>query len=437
MRVWSTIVVAFLSLGLASCADMSSEAFDNQLVEEDFRTEAELRLFNHDIQGAHAVYTRALSDMPYDSTAATGEAVTRLLLLPYSAHVTRIFRENLEATTTMNISDNAIYGDGGVFYLLARGVDFQDGENYPGILSLLDDKLPWASSRFESPTSFFGVMGRSLNELSDNLQPVAVELEEIQAGLAIAGQDEEFGAFLVPGEVFHNDTFNLVLNRTELLALDGILSLVRSGIHFAGAYSWDLTLKAVFNEEFVNLSAEDPRYVEGWLQEDYQADMMSKALLREVRNPQRLLQASNALGQAFGAFKRAVEVGIQERSNDILTWRGVSDTLAQELATFLGALEASVSERTVLPYMSPQTSLDLGALFNGRVLATEIEWFVRDELDGVILNDEALRVIGVEGLFDPEFDIDTPPELQLSEDSTELTSQIVGDFQDEVRISYF
>lgn len=410
-------------MGMSGCAasDASWGFGDSGPSEDDPVLRAESRLFEWDIAGANAVYRSALEFSPGDPQLLAGKAITDLLLLPYSDSVGALLRGPLAAERTLSRSENVIYRESGALYLLARGVGFEDGENFPGILTLLEAQLPWNASRFDDENAFFGPMTEPINNLFDALVEVSSDLAVISQDLEAAEASEGFSAYFLPGEVFHDTELNLVMNRTELAGLRAILGGARTVVHFGAAYEWSASLSEIFAAQ------DEARY-----------DLISATMFRDVRNAQELVNASEALSETLGALKSAVEYGIQDRTSDIVEWTSIEETFALELVDILEAAQSAVEGQTQIPYTSPSTQMDLSPLWSpGLTLDAEIHWFSNDPEFDWELSDDALKPFLFDRVFDPSFDSENPPSFDFSQESEDFIGLFFGDFESDLRVTYF
>jgi len=436
-RTLLTSLIILLSM-LTACAasdDLMSESPGQP--NDDVRIRAEDRLFKHDVAGANRIFSESLGWDPNDAYAQAGKAVTELLLIPHSSAVHELFQE-LGATRRLEVRDNAIYGEGGLFYLLARGIDFQDSENFPGIFTLLEDRLPWSSQTLSSAENFFGPLTRTIDPIMDRMVGVAHELAKVTALLDTAMSNSFPQPFLLPGEVFHDDAFNLVFNRTELAGLSALLTGVQGAVYFLSAYSWDFSLSEVLGGDMARVMPEDPLYVEGWEEADYQAAFLSPRMFREIRDGSRLMAAQEQFRNAFQYLRRSIEFGLADQSNDVFRWQAVSQDVGNELIELVSALELALLGPRALPFTVPATEADFSPLWDGeRVLDAEIDWFEKSDEGTWGLADDAIRAFFIEGIFTPEFEPSSPPKLDFSEDSSDFASQLFGDFESDLRVSYF
>lgn len=403
---------------------------------EDSRYQAEDRLFKHDVAGAHAIFSEILEQNPSDSYIQSGKAITELLLIPHSDAMHELL-ESLGAERRLEIGDNVIYGEGGLFYLIARGIDFQDSENFPGIFTLLEDRLPWSSPTLSSPENFFRPLTAVIDPIMDRLVGVADELSSITAQLEVAMSNPFVQPFLLPGEVFHDEAFNLVFNRTELAGLNAVLTGAQGIIYFAAAYTWDFSLSEVLGGELASVMPEDPNYVEGWEEVDYQAAFVSPRIFREVREPARLQTSLEHFRATFEYARRAIEFGLVDQSNDVFRWQAVSEDIGNELIEFTRAVELALMGPQTLPYLVPSTEADFSSMWSGRVLGAEVDWFAKSP-DGIWeTSDDAIQAFFIKDIFVPEFDANSPPEFNFSQDSKDFTRQLLGEFESDLRLSVF
>lgn len=415
------ILSALMGMGGCAASDEAWRLGDSGPSEDDPALRAESRLFEWDVAGANAIYRSALESSPGNPQLLAGKAITDLLLLPYSDSVGALLQGPLAAERTLSQSENVIYRESGVLYLLARGVGFEDGESFPGILTLLETQLPWSASRFDDENTFFGPMVEPLNGLFDALVVVSSDLAVIAQDLREAESSDGFSAYFLPGEVFHDTELNLVINRTELAGLRAILGGVRTVVHFGAAYEWSASLSEIIA-----------------VQDEARYDLISSTMFRDVRSTEELLNARDALLETIGALKSAVEYGVQDRTNDIVEWGNIEESFAQELIEVLGAAEQAIEGQTVIPYTSPATQMDLSPLWSpGLTLDAETHWFFNEPEFGWQLSDDALKPFFFDQVFDPTFESENPPTLEFSQESEDFTSLFFGDFESDLRVTYF
>ena len=405
---------------------------------------AQSKLFSRDIQGARDIYADTLADDPNNPSAAAGKAVTDLLLLPYSRAFTAVLTNSLGASRALNATRDVIYGDGGLLYLLVRGVPFADGDSFQGIASLLEADLPWTSRQMTSAMDFVAELEKPVNDLWSGLEVVADELADVERNLDIAIGSETFKTYFLPGEVFHDQNLNLVMGKSELAAVRTVVSGARAAVYFVGAYDFSYSLADAFGAQWENVTPQDPAYQAEWLYEDYVLDFLSNRLFRAVVQPTRLEKAGLSFADAARGVAQTLRLGEQNSTDNVLSWSQADAELVIELATLADAVADAVSDTTSMPYTTPQTSMNLSSFFTAPGRVVDGPWF-----DYVTLEDEfgpyqswqvvdaTVEAFLVNGVMDPEFDYNTPPELQLTGDAAQLTADVSGDFTGDVESAYF
>lgn len=407
--------------------------------------EAQARLFSLDLKGARDVYAARLAQNPADPDAAAGKAVLDVLLLPYSSAMTRVLKDSLGASRGLDATRDVIYGDGGYLYLLSRGVPFADGESFPGIATLLEDDLPWSTREMTSLTDFVAELNQPVSTFWDGMEVVADDLSVVVRNLTTSVEAEAFQSYFLPGEIFHDQSLNLVLGKSELSALRTVVSGVRAATYFLGAYDWNWSLADGFGAQWDVVDVADPAFKADWVYEDYVTAFVADRTLRSVRQSQRLGKAGEAFGDTMNSAAQTLRLGASATSDTVLDWTRADEDLIEELAVFLEAVGASAGGRVALPYTLPSTSMDLSSFFAapGRVLPAEAVWLeqtvVEDEF-GVYTSwempDATVEAFLVDGVMDPEFSMDAAPEFQFSGDTVEFGQSISGDFTSDVEGAY-
>ncbi|MEZ4458597.1 MAG: hypothetical protein R3E66_02495 [bacterium] len=405
---------------------------------------AQSKLFARDIQGARVLYTDALAADPNNPSAAAGKAVTDLLLLPYSSSFTAVITNSLGASRALNATRDVIYGDGGLLYLLVRGVPFADGDSFQGIASLLEADLPWTSRQMTSATDFVAELDKPVNDLWSGLEVVADDLADVERNLDVAIGSDAFTTYFLPGEVFHDQNLNLVMGKSELAAIRTVVSGVRAAVYFVGAYDFDWSLADAFGAQWDNVAPEDPGYQADWLYEDYVIDFMSPRLFRAVVQPKRLEKAGTSLAQTAHGIAQTLRLGEQNAKDTVLSWSQADADLVTELATLADSVGDAVSGTTPVPYTTPQTSMNLSSFFTAPGRVVDGPWFEYATLEDEFgpyqswqLVDATAEAFLVNGVMDPEFDYNSPPDLELTGDAAQLTTDVSGDFTGDVESAYF
>lgn len=439
-----TLVLTMSSLAgcSASEADLSSAGENNVEQKVDL---AQSRLFVRDLEGARRLYEERLIDDSSDPAAAAGKAVTDVLLLPYSDSFSALLRDALGANHALNATRDVIYGDGGYLYLLARGVPFADGESFPGIATLLESDLPWTTREMTSLPDFVAERTESLETFWDRLEVVADDLSVIERNLQTAIDSTTFKTYFLPGEVFHDQSLNLVMGKSELAALRTVVSGVRGLSYFFGAYEFSWSLADGFGAQWDEVGVQEPGYVQDWLYFDYVSRFLSTQLFRVVQNPDRLVKSGASFAEAARGGAQTLRLGQAGSQNTVFEWTQADDVLIGEVAEFLDAVAESLQGPTVLPFTTPSTTMDTSSLFKapGRTLSPNLEWsvnvLVEDEFGSYYewqIPDATIEAFFIDGIMDPAFTIENPAEVEFSGDAVQLGESVSSDFTSNVEGAY-
>lgn len=381
--------------------------------------EAESQLENHRVDEARALYEAHLASYPEDGRAAAGVGVTDLLLVAESEEMTELLVDYLEASS--GVDANALfYAEGGYLYWRSRGArwidDGQSGQGY-GVLSLLEDELPWPIERLASLDVFVEGLDEPVSPLVRQLRIVATGLKSIDDHLETALDDSEFNRLYIPGEVFHDSDLAMQLGRGELSMLRAALAIATSAVYFLEAYEQEWTLEKAFGPWRLNVGVDHRRYTPGFGATDYTVDYLDEHLLREVTNSDRLSASRLALRDGIEHLRAALHHGVEQPYSTTLLWGELDEDEAYEMDLFLEALSGALDGPTPLPHADDVT-LDLSPLFEdgGRSLDEDIDWFVRrpdadeplDETETLdelrahwTINEDALYAFALEGVVDP------------------------------------
>ncbi len=434
--------LAVMALSSCSAGDsLASASKDSGALPNQDTSDAQARLYAHDIVGARTEYEQLKQDGGGRAGGpAAGVALTSLLLLPYSPAFTRIITSHLGARDALDKQGDVLWGDQGLTYFLARGVDWDDTPSTAGIKTLLVDRLPWSRQQLDSVDGFVKGLNKPVALLAVDLDPLAGELSKIASELAIAVADEKFTTFFLPGQVFHDESLNLTLGKSELSLLRGAVKGVEAGIRFFAAYEHGWTIERVFGTSIwatTIADASDPDHIDGAEVIDYQSAHLNESLGRAVATAAQLDKAAAATGAALGAFADGIEFGAGQGVNTTLTWRAADTAIAANLVTYLRALEASVDGPTELPFTVPTQTAALGRLFDGRTLAAEEDLVLVDRFDdgvGIVSElavDEAVLDAFLDGVFVPSLYAEPAPELTIADDIGRLIDGITSDFSND------
>lgn len=444
LQVVALIVVLAAWQGCATSADDGSGAgpITNTNSGADL---AQSKLFVRDVEGAQKIYSERLTQDPSNANAAAGKAVTDLLLLPYSPSVTAVFIDALGATRPLNATRDVIYGDGGILYLLARGVPLTDGDSVQGVVSLLADDLPWTKQQMTSSTDFVEDLDASTNILWDRLEAVADDLSVVERNLKVALDGQEFKTYFLPGEVLHDQSLNLVMGKSELSAIRTIISTARAGIYFAAAYDFSWSLRDALGAQWDDVSTDDPNYTEAFEYRDYVMSFLVQRVFRSIIKPDRLRKAGASFADAAHGLAQTLRLGQSSPSNTVLDWDVADESLSEELASFADAVGDAVSGDTSLPYTVPPTSMSLSSFFTapGRTLPSDLVWaeFVLTEDDfGTSyyweLPDATIQAVFIDGVMKPEFPASEAPEVEFSGDAVDLLEDVTSEFTGNIETTY-
>ncbi len=461
-RRLSTLVIlaALLCMGASKpgCASASKTSIDQTdpggMTVDDHLRQAQVQLAKHDVAKAQYIYDQIVAEQQEPpGEAIAGKAICDLLMLPGSDQMTRIFVEQLGATSGIDPND-AIYAEQGYLYWLARGVPWSDQGQYSGIRTLIADDLPWPSDRLSSLQSFFTGLDSSTNETMDDLVRVADAMGQIQNELDRAAGDPSFQYIYIPGQTFHYDKLDLVLGPSELHVLSSLVAASRGAIYFMAAYDHDYTLDELLGAQAQ--ARQTPH--DGWGTVDYAMGFLDGHLGRKVRDASRLTDARDAFDHSLTAAIDAVqpytqqEPGLAYEGATTLQWRQINPDYAQQLVDFLGAVRQSMYGRTPLPGTTPKTSLDLSPLFTeGRTLDPSLHWFEAADAPATLgpsdaptgpqwhLTDAAVQAFFVDGLFEPSFDVaNGGPTVAIGGDrGSKFHETVSGQFESNVEDAYF
>ena len=320
--------------------------------------EAQNLLFENQILAANQKFKQGLAANARHGSSAAGAALTDILLLPYDPAVSALLREHLGATTGLDADKDVIYSEGGLLYLMSRGVPFDDGDGFPGIKTLLVSDLPWSSRQLDTVSDFVQGLDSPVTDMMDVLVLVADALDPIQQNLDIAIADPNFTTIFVPGEVFHDTDLSLVVGKNELLALKTALHAVHGAVYFLSAYEWDFSIEDLLGDRFADVQPNDPEYVEGWDSEDYALRYVDERLFRTVRDTTRIETAFGSANRGLTAFLTLLR-GYEGNYAGELELSSADDLYIQELIELLTALQGSLAESTAIPFTTPAVSMDL------------------------------------------------------------------------------
>ena len=306
--VRSVQLIAAIGLLLSGC----STALDANEVRPDTE-QAREHLIDHEVDEAQALYSAALVDNPEHGHAAAGKAITDLLLLAQAADAQPFWVEFLGAESVFD-AGSVFYDRGGLFYWMSKGVPWGDDGDYAGIRSLITDRLPWSAPRLESLYAFTRGLDQTLGDNLDSTVAVADALAQIERELRVALEDDEFEAFVLPGEVFHATDVDVVMGPAELAALSSAVSFLRGVIYLNAAYAHDWTPEGAVIEANGDRQA----------QIDHAAGYLDVQLFRAVEDPARLGDARESFARALRSLRESVDVGERSSAKTALNWRLLS-----------------------------------------------------------------------------------------------------------------
>lgn len=442
MKPVTTHILAATVLILSGCA--SYDGYGSADVEgvrnnsfDDPTEAADARLYQHDIKGAQVEYEQTLAESGGRAgRPAAGLAITNLLLLPYAASVTEVLTNDLGARDALDTQGDVIWGDQGLVYFIARGVSWEDSPSTAGIKTLLVDRLPWSRQQLDSVDGFVNGLDNPVAFLAQDLVDVAGDLERISSDLGIAIADDNFSTFFLPGQVFHDETLDLTLGKSELSLLRGVISGAEAAVHFFAAYEHAWTLERAFGESVwapVIADAMDPDHIDGAEAIDYQVAHVNESLGRAIAAQTQLDEAKSAARKSLLAFAEGIDFGVSQTVSTTLDWRVADDLVAAQLSEFLTALADSFDGSKVLPYTEPTQTADLGQLFDGRTIADGENLLVvsryDDGIDMVAELDIDQDVFNhfLDGVFVPPFDADPAPTLTIGDDVGRLVDNVSGE----------
>ena len=412
-------------------------------------------MFDHDLARARALFAEAREGRGERGRAAAGHAVTSLLLLPFSAEVDSLLVDHLGASSGLG-DGSLLYGEQGLLYYLSLGTPWDDADGLVGIQTQLRDEIPWTDAQMESPAAFVAGLDSPVSELTDDLASLGDALGRIEDDLQAALDDPDFRFLFVPGQAFHDDDLSLFLGRAELSIVHALVSASRGAIYFVASYEYDFTLEQAFGERWQQViddpAAHPDTFVEGWTYDDYVNHFLDGQLFREVRSTIYLSQAGRSFQSAVHHLGAALEYAFDLDDNqrvggreDTLDWSAADPTAAEEIVEVLDAIERSFDGPTVIPRSFPSTTMDLSVFFDGgRVLPEGTPWLERRAIDPEYeeyqewyFTDAAYRSFFIDGVFDPGFDPDNPPEIRFTGDTETFGDDIAAGFTRDVEDAYF
>lgn len=435
-RVQLIAAVGLLLSGCSSALDANDARPETEQARE--------HLIDHEVDEAQALYSAALVENPDHGHAAAGKAVTDLLLLAESVESQPFWVEFLRADSLVD-AGSVLYERGGLFYWMSRGVPWADEGDYAGIRSLISDRLPWSAPRLESLYAFTRGLDRTFGDNVESTVAMADALAQIERELRVALEDDDFEAFILPGEVFHATDVDVVMGPAELAVLSSAVSFLRGVIYLNAAYAHDWTPEGAVIE-----ADGDPQ-----AQIDHAAGYLDVRLYRLIEYPERLGDARESFARALRSLRESVNVGGRSSANTALNWRLLSSAERDQLVALLTGAEEALYGPAPIPYTQPATSMDLSSFFEqGRVLPLQddeqlpVYWMApmspEDEpaaalVPGWKLDDDALQAAFVDGVFEPGFRIGgaNAPELQVSGNvKDDLVPTVASELNREVQRTY-
>ncbi len=441
-------VVASLALFFgcaAQDASLDAAGVNNQgnTPVDSYVQEAQNLLFENQILAANQKFKQGLTANSGHGSSAAGAALTDILLLPYDPAVSALLREHLGATTGLDANKDVIYSEGGLLYLMSRGVPFDDGDGFPGIKTLLVSDLPWSSRQLDTVGDFVQGLDSSVSDMMDVLVLVADALDPIQQNLDVAIADPNFTTIFVPGEVFHDTDLSLVIGKTELLALKTALHALHGGIYFLAAYEWDFSIEDLLGDQFADIQPNDPDYVEGWDSDDYALRYLDERLFRTVRNTAHIETAFVSADRGLTAFLTLLRDYESHYAGE-LEFSSADDLYVQELTELLTALQGSLTRSTPIPFTTPAVSMDLTPFKEGRVLPPGMNWLERVEIQDEFgsyfewqVTNASMDTVVIQGVFTPEFTAEDGIEFEMSGNAEGFGTSVAGPLQEDVEDAYF
>ena len=272
---------------------------------------AQALLVQHDIAGARDAFEINRGADP--GTSAAGVALTSILLLPYTDAATRIIVDHLGGNSAMDAQGDVIWGDEGFVFFVARGVPWDDSPTTAGIRTLIADRMPWSHQALGSVDAFVSGLDNPFSMLMDDAVALTVELGVIAENLDDAVQSADFDTIFIPGEVFHDDSLDLVLGKPELAFLQASAHALSAAIHFTSAYRHAWTLERALGTSIWDETISDPQspgHIPGGEALDYQVAHVNESLFRVLEVQERLQDARDATAATF----RAIAAGTTRRS---------------------------------------------------------------------------------------------------------------------------
>lgn len=402
--------------------------------------QAESFLIQHNIAQANQQYTLALErNDPYVvGTAAAGKSVTSAMLIGDEPAIKSLLINGLGATNSRYDTQRLIWGREGVLYWFEQGGRWEDdGSLFLGVKSLVADDLPWSLDRLESVPAFVSGLNSAFGTLTPTLIEIAGLLQGIEQDLRVAINDPRFEYFYLPSSVFHDEAFSLALNKSELAALHGMLSMARGAIYMFTAYEHTWTLEQLFGSPGA---------------ESFEVDHIDYAQLdgvwlRQVQRTASLTEARRAFQDGLDLLAQSISFGLelpesQVSELSIVRWDEVSREDLRKMRDLLEALSYSLDEPTKMPHFSEDFTLDLSVFFDGsgRTLDPDITWFDYDESSMIwSLTPQAEQAFLLDGVFLPAATTmqDYPARFALSEDQiAELLDAITWQFQERLSQAY-
>lgn len=399
-KKWAVVMGLCVVLAQGACAmdDMdaagATEDGDSPGTAEKLHA-AERQLEEHRVDEARSLYESHLEEYPGDGQAAAGLGITDLLLMMEMEEMTQLFVDYLGASSGLD-ANALIYAEGGYLYWRSRGARWiDDGQSGAGsgVLTLLEDELPWEATRLTSLAMFVDGLDEPVHPMIRQLRIVANALQSVDELFGVAIDDGEFHRIYIPGEVFHDSDLAIQLGPAELSMLRGGIALARGAVLFMEAYEHDWTLEEALGLWRLNVGLDDPAYVPGFGPADYTMEYLDGHLFREVANPDRLAASRSALREGIGHLRTGLHYGVEQSYSTTLAWEALDEDDAYAMDLFLEAMADALDGPTPLPHRDSVT-VDLSLLFEdgGRTLHEEIEWFERhvggDSMDGAHEFDE-------------------------------------------------
>lgn len=464
----STSLLAYvmvLLFGLSFVACMSSDEgsvnarnpYENNVKNGDLFFRAEQALKRHDPRTAQNEYAKALAEpnQRHFGVAATGKALTDLMLLLGEDTARQIVSQGLAADRKSYDIQQLLWAKEGMLFWFSDNIPWEDSASYKGVRSIMSDKLPFKGSRLESVDAFVAPLNQSVNTYTEDLVALANALAAIETSLGNALKDDKFTHYYIPYQVFHDDRLGLVIGRPEIHLLRGTIAVLRTGLYMVAAYDHRWTPLQLFSRTYWEGVANDPAHpdhIDGMRKaDDYLARYANTHILRDIREPLHLEAARRAFKAGFESYAKAMEAGASAKRPNTLGWRKVDPQMLEKLSRMFKAISQSADGPTVIPYVSPEMTVNMNVLFkDGRVLEPELNWLVEQSQtmspggEGIdvplptnyALNEDALNAF-TKGIITPDPEqVEYTIELDKNDGLTTFKEQLYGEWVSSLEEAY-